>query len=64
MTAQELVIGLLEHSERLHTNWTKEQHCIWISALLADCVLEQNHKDNIVLTRLKSRIDLLYKTKK
>ena len=60
MTAKDLVLTLLAHSERLHDSWTRERHFIWISGMLADVVLEKNHNDNIVMTRLNARIDRLY----
>lgn len=60
MTAKDLVLSLLAHSERLHLDWTRERHFIWISGMLADVVLEKNHNDNIVMTRLNARIDRLY----
>ena len=63
MTAQDLVFNLLEHSERLHANWTKEQHFIWISGMLAEVAVEKNHNDNIVFQRLKDRINRLHATK-
>ena len=64
MKASELVMQLIEHSVQLHPHYSKEQHLTWVAGLLADVVVEKNHHDNIVLTRLKSRIDILYKTKK
>ena len=64
MKASELVLSLIEHSQQLHVTYTKEQHLTWVAGLLADVVTEKNHNDNIVMQRLKNRIDLLYKTKK
>ena len=63
MQAKDLVLTLLAHSERLHETWTRERHFIWISGMLADVVLEKNHNDNIVMTRLTARIDRLYMDK-
>jgi hypothetical protein len=60
MLARDLVLILLEHSGRLHPNYAKENHLIWVTGMLADIVCEQNHKDNIVLATLKQRINQLY----
>jgi hypothetical protein len=62
MTVKDLVLWLVECSETLHPHYTRTQHLAWCSALLAHCVLEQNHKDNIVLTQLRAKIRQLQET--
>jgi hypothetical protein len=52
----ELINQLLEYVERAHPDYTREQQFIWIAGILADTVLEKNHMDNIVLTRLNERL--------
>lgn len=62
MKPVELVAELIQHAQALHPNYTREQQFTWVSGILADIVLEKNHMDNIVLSRLNERIDRLYKT--
>ena len=59
MTAQELVNQLLESVQQIHPEYTREQQFIWITAVLADVVLEKNHMDNIVLAKLNKRLRYL-----
>jgi hypothetical protein len=59
MTAQALVKELLELAQRVHPSYTREQQFIWISAILAEVVMEKNHMDNIVLARLNARLKRL-----
>jgi hypothetical protein len=60
MQAKDLVLLLLEHSGRLHPDYAKENHLIWALGMLADVVVEQNQKDNIVISTLKQRVAQLY----
>jgi hypothetical protein len=60
MQAKDLVITMLKHSDELHPTYTKEQHLIWALGMLADAVVEQNQKDNMVISTLKQRIAQLY----
>jgi hypothetical protein len=60
MTSQELAILMVEHANTIHPEYTHEQQLIWTIGILSDIVLEKNHMDNIVLTRLQARIDHLY----
>ena len=52
----DLINKLLEHVERAHPDYTREQQFIWIAGILADTVLEKNHMDNIVLAKLTARL--------
>ena len=61
MLAQDLINKLLVLTARIHPEYTREQQFIWIAAVLADVVLEKNHMDNIVLTRLNERLSQLAK---
>jgi len=61
MQAQDLINKLLVSAARIHPEYTREQQFIWIAAVLADTVLEKNHMDNIVYTRLNERLSQLAK---
>jgi hypothetical protein len=63
MQAKDLVLLLLEHSGRLHPDYAKEQHLIWVVGMLADIACEENSKDNQVLATLRQRLDQLYASK-
>jgi hypothetical protein len=63
MTATDLVLTMIKHSNELHPAYTKENHLIWALGMLADAVVEQDRKDNIVLTTLRQRLDKLYASK-
>ena len=52
----ELINRLLADVERIHPSYTREQQWTWIAGILADCVLEKNHMDNIVLAKLNARL--------
>ena len=60
MKPKDLVLSLLKHSDELHTEYTKEQHLIWVVGILADIACEEDNKDNLVLIRLRQRIEQLY----
>ena len=63
MQAQALAELMLEHAGHLHPTYSREQQFIWTIGILCDIVLEKNHMDNIVLSRLQARIDYLYELK-
>jgi len=63
MQAKDLAELMLEYAETLHPEFTREQRFIWAIGILCDIVLEKNHMDNIVLTRLQARIDYLHELK-
>ena len=54
--AQDLVNKLLVLVQQAHPQYSREQQFIWISAVLADTVLEKNHMDNVVLARFNQRL--------
>ena len=60
MTATDLVLTMLQHSDELHPAYAKEHHLIWVVGMLADAVVEQNQKDNMVISTLKQRVTQLY----
>ena len=60
MTSQELTMLMVEHANMIHPEYTHEQQLVWVIGILCDVVLEKNHMDNIVLTKLQARIDHLY----
>jgi hypothetical protein len=60
MDAKRLIEQLLEHSGKLHPNYSQDQHLAWCMGFLASIAVEKNHMDNVIWTRIKNRINQLY----
>lgn len=60
MTKQErLVLEVLDVSHQVNPTYTHSEHMAWALGLLADVVLQKNHMDNIVYTRLNYKLNTL-----
>lgn len=49
---------ILERSKQLNPTYTKEQHLSYTVGFLASIVMEKNHMDSIVWTRIRERLNI------
>lgn len=54
-----LIEEILAVSQECNPNYTREQHLAWALGYLATVVLEKNHMDSIVYSRLNHRLNQL-----
>lgn len=57
--ADHLVAEVLAVSQECNPGYTREQHLAWALGYLATVVLEKNHMDSIVYSRLNQRLNQL-----